>query len=97
MATTKSDGRQRAANVLQGVAIAKSQFTHDPVCYETANEGGSVAVPDGRPGVVEVFVQHWEEPVDHTPDEARKLAYDLLAAADMAELSGVRGGDHDGA
>lgn len=45
--------------------------------------GGQVAVE--RAGVVDVFVQHYEEAVEHTPDEARELAWALLVAADIAE------------
>lgn len=50
---------------------------------EIARVSGGVNVE--KPGVVDVFIQHYEDSVEHTPDEARKLAWALLVAADIAE------------
>lgn len=38
-----------------------------------------------KPGVVDVFIQHYEEPVGYSPAEARALAWRLFVAADIAE------------
>lgn len=60
------------------------ESVRDPGAYGGIATVG-VGVHIAKPGVVDVFIQHYEEPVGYSPAEARALAWRLFVAADIAE------------
>jgi hypothetical protein len=45
------------------------------------------------PAPIKVYVAAYEEAIDHTPDQARELAYNLLAMAEISEAFFDQAGD----
>lgn len=51
---------------------------------------------ESLPAPIKLFISDAEEAVDYTPDEARKLAYELLAMAHLSEAFFDQVSDSDG-
>lgn len=56
---------------------------------EVASTESATIEPESS-GKVSVYIEHWGESVDYSPDAARELAFELLVLADLAETAGSK-------